>query len=184
MGAILGGDGIIAPTSGESIIVDGDLMVGMSGATGGADLALTTTGVGSTILNGKVGFDIFSGAGAGDNTAVLGAADLLVLSGPVTLGGTLAIGDPNSLSAWASGDKWRLFDWALSGAPTGTFTNLTGPVGNFTDLPDLSTYSLAWDVSDIYLGGTISVITVPEPGRLVLVVMGVFGLVLRRRRRV
>jgi autotransporter-associated beta strand protein len=184
VGAILGGDGIIAPTSGESIIVDGDLMVGMSGATGGADLALTTTGVGSTILNGKVGFDIFSGAGAGDNTAVLGAADLLVLSGPVTLGGTLAIGDPNSLSAWASGDKWRLFDWALSGAPTGTFTNLTGPVGNFTDLPDLSTYSLAWDVSDIYLGGTISVITVPEPGRLVLVVMGVFGLVLRRRRRV
>ncbi|MCB1207669.1 MAG: autotransporter-associated beta strand repeat-containing protein [Verrucomicrobiales bacterium] len=182
-GTILGGDGIIAPAVGESIIVDGDLFVGMSGASAGADLALTTSGAGSTILNGKVGFDIFSGDGAGDNTAVLGAADLLVLSGPVTLGGTLAIGDPNGLTAWASGDKWRLFDWALAGTPTGTFTNLTGTVGNFTDLPDLSTYSLAWDVSDIYAGGTISIVTVPEPGRMILVLFGLMGLVLRRRRK-
>ncbi|MCP5559948.1 MAG: autotransporter-associated beta strand repeat-containing protein [Verrucomicrobiaceae bacterium] len=186
LGATLGGDGIIAPLVNESIIVDGDLFVGMAGATTGADLALTTTGAGSTALNGKVGFDIFSGAGAGDNTAVLGAADLLVLSGPVTLAGTLAIGDPLGLTAWASGDKWKLFDWALVGTPTGTFTNLTGgPIGNFADLPDLSTYdpSLAWDVSDIYFGGTISIVTVPEPGRMMLLFFGLMGLVLRRRRK-
>ena len=183
VGATLGGDGFIAPVIHESIIVDGDLMVGMAGATTGADLALTTTGTGSTILNGKVGFDIFSGDGAGDNTAVLGAADLLVLSGPVTLGGTLAIGDPNALTAWVDGDKWKLFDWALSGAPTGTFTNLTSTVGNFTDLPDLSTYSLAWDVSDIYNGGTISIVTIPEPSRMMLLLFGFMGLVLRRRRK-
>jgi len=183
VGATLGGDGFIAPAIHESIIVDGDLMVGMAGATTGADLVLTTTGTGSAILNGKVGFDIFSGDGAGDNTAVLGAADLLVLSGPVTLGGTLAIGDPNALTAWADGDKWKLFDWALSGAPTGTFTNLTSTVGNFTDLPDLSTYSLAWDVSDIYNGGTISITTIPEPGRMMLLFFGLMGLVLRRRRK-
>ena len=136
------------------------------------------------MLNGKVGCDIFSGAGAGDNTLDLSAADRLILSGPVTLGGSLSITDPNSLTAWTDGDKWKLFDWALSGAPTGEFSNLMGlpTVGNFADLPDLSP-TLAWDVSDLYVGGTISVVTVPEPGRLLLLMMGLLGMIRRRRRR-
>ena len=183
-GTILGGDGIIAPGADELIIVDGDLIVGLPTAVAGSDLALTTSGSGSTTLNGKVGFDIFSGAGAGDNTLDLSAADRLILSGPVTLGGSLSITDPNSLTAWTDGDKWKLFDWALSGAPTGEFSNLMGlpTVGNFADLPDLSP-TLAWDVSDLYVGGTISVVTVPEPGRLLLLMMGLLGMIRRRRRR-
>jgi hypothetical protein len=85
--------------------------------------------------------------------------------------------------SWVAGTDWKLFDWAgLSGGVTGTFSNLADPAPfNHVNLPDLSSIGLAWDVSNLYTAGTIMVV-VPEPGRMLLVFLGLMGLFFRRRR--
>ncbi len=182
---ILGGDGFIAPGANNGVMIDGQLLVGDPLASMGTDLSIVTSGTGSMVLGSgsTTTFDLWSGAGAGDNTALLTAADLLVVGGTngVMLDGTLEILNPNSMTTWAQDDSWKLFDWtALSGGVTGSFSNLTSNVGNFANLPDLSALALAWDVSNLYTTGVITI--VPEPGRMVLLAFGLMTLVVRRRR--
>jgi autotransporter-associated beta strand protein len=186
-GATLGGSGLVTPGVNNSVTIDSGatLTVGNVADTEGSDLTITTSGTGALTINGKVEFDIWSGAGAGDNTLLPLTADRLIIGGgPVVLGGSLAINNPNSIAAWAAGDMWRLFDWALATSVTGTFTNITSTVGNFNDLPDLSAIDplLAWDASNLYSQGTLSVVLIPEPSRVLLLLLGGLGLLMRRRR--
>jgi fibronectin-binding autotransporter adhesin len=55
-------------------------------------------------------------------------------------------------------------------------------VGNFTDLPELDG-DLRWDTTQLYTQGTLSVVMIPEPSRALLVLIGLFGAVMRRRRK-
>jgi autotransporter-associated beta strand protein len=185
-GASLGGAGFIAPAIDNSIAINSGatLTVGNLADTEGSALRITTSGTGELVINGKVEFDVWSGTGAGDNSAAPLTADRLIIGGgSVVLGGTLAINNPNLLTNWAEGDIWRLFDWALATSVTGNFSNITSTVGNFTDLPDLSGDLLAWDTTNLYTQGTLSVVMIPEPSRALLVLIGLLGAVMRRGRR-
>jgi autotransporter-associated beta strand protein len=184
-GATLGGSGLVTPGVNNSVTIDSGatLTVGNLSDTQGSALTITTSGTGELTINGKVEFDIWSGVG--DNSAAPLTADRLVIGGGnVLLGGTLAINNPNSIVSWAAGDVWRLFDWALATNVSGSFTNITSTVGNFNDLPDLSAIDplLAWDASNLYSQGTLSVVVIPEPSRVLLVLIGLLGAVMRRRK--
>lgn len=179
---ILGGDGFIAPNANEMVTVNGQLLVGDPLATAGTDMSIITSGTGSLVLGAgsTTTLDLWSGAGAGDNTSMLTAADLLVIGGGngVTLGGTLEVLNPNGMTAWDEGDSWRIFDWTtLTGgieAP-GTGTNIFDVVL----LPTLPG-GIAWDTSGLYTTGNITI--APEPGRVALFSLGLLSLLMRRRR--
>ncbi|WP_176159652.1 beta strand repeat-containing protein [Prosthecobacter debontii] len=181
-GAVLGGTGRIAPAIHGSIVLTGaTLSVGDSSLSTpqAADLTLATTGTGLLSLQAAsiFAFDLFSGAGFGDNTLTAGAADLAVISGGLALGTdiTLRVSNPTGMTAFAAEDSWRLFDWS----------GLSGLTGNFTryELPTLSE-GLAWDLSQLYSHGVLSITVsvVPEPSRMLLLVLGLGGLIVRRRR--
>ena len=169
---ILSGTGIIA-TGANTITLDGTVSVG-SNSSAAASLALGTTS-GSVILGatGSMRFDLFSGAGAGDNTLSLTASDLLILTGDVSIlsGALLYIDNPNSMTNWAKGDMWKL--WNVSGVGTiignVSLANIIGPAlgGDRVFSFDSST-------------GILSI--VPEPGRAMLLLLGLMAMVGRRRR--
>ena len=71
------------------------------------------------------------------------------------------------------GDVFNLMDWA--GVAGGSFNAAT----DFT-LPDLTSASLSWDTSAFTNYGII--VVVPEPSRAVLLLVGLGGMLLRRRR--
>jgi hypothetical protein len=124
-----------------------------------------------------VSFDLFTGAGLGDSTASLAAADrLLVVYGNLNAasGAKLVIRNPSLMTGFAWGDMWTLVDLGGSGAISGTFVldySALGPLGpGLVGQFDNET-------------GVFSIIAVPEPSRALLLMLGLAGLVTRRRRR-
>ncbi len=73
------------------------------------------------------------------------------------------------------GDVFKLIDWSgtLSGGFTGTGSELA--------LPDLSASGLSWDSTALTTYGIL--VVVPEPSRALLLMFGLLGLMIRRRRR-
>lgn len=179
-GTTLGGSGSIVTDAGKSVFIGGTLNVGDSSTAGGIGI---TTGGGGLLrfdINSVLMLDLFSGAGLGDSTLQASAADMLTVGGQASIleGSRLFVGNPLGMTSWAEGDSWRLFDWtSLSTPASGTFDRL-----DFPTLPS----DLAWDLSDLYIGGTVIIapIIVPEPGRALLLGMGVLLLLMRRRRGV
>lgn len=185
-GGTLAGTGTVAPAANKNITISGIVSVGDAtlGAPVGSKLTLATTGSASTILgSGSIlRLDILTGAGAGDNSAAASAADQLRLAGDVTFatGALLQISNPNAMSAWLAGDRWRVFDWSSTGTITGSYSP-----GNIT-LPTL-TAGLTWDTADLFttsgaLSGTIDIIAVPEPGNLLIGIFCGLAMSLHRRR--
>lgn len=181
-GATLAGGGAITTKAGSSVNIGagGILSVG-DGTSAAADLTITTSGGGSLSFTSSsiLRLDIFGDASPGlgtDQVADPTRADKLIVTGDINLNGArLVVGDPNGVaSTFSKGDTWDLFDW-ISAFPLGSFT-----INPTTDLPTLSS-GLFWDTSDLLVGGTISV--VPEPSRMFLLMLGLTGLFLRRRRR-
>ncbi|WP_395738056.1 beta strand repeat-containing protein [Prosthecobacter sp.] len=178
--ASLGGSGSVILSANKSVTVNGALAVGNLGDTTGSALALTTSGTGSTILGGSstLHLGIFSGAGLGDSTGNAFAADVLDLSGSLTLtlGAILKLENPNGISsgAWADGDTFKLFDWSGLTTRSGTFT---------IDASDLNLpANLTLNTADLYTLGNISLIAAPEPGRAGFMGIALACLMLRRRR--
>ncbi|RVU49474.1 PEP-CTERM sorting domain-containing protein [Rubrivivax rivuli] len=102
------------------------------------------------------------------------AHDRIVFNGAVLLdGATLSLADGSALAAGlAAGSAFDLFDW--NGGVSGSFTTLA--------LPALAE-GLAWDTSDLYTGGALSVTAVPEPATWALMLGGLACGLLRRRQR-
>ncbi len=95
--------------------------------------------------------------------------------------GTIAVTDFGYASTAAKGDVFNLIDW--QGVMGGTFSAGTGfssggILGDF-DLPTLGV-GLAWDASAFSTYGIL--VVVPEPSRALLLLLGLLGLVTRRRR--
>jgi autotransporter-associated beta strand protein len=173
----LAGTGFINAGLDNSIVINGALVVGDPSLAAAADLRLTTSGTGSTILGSSsiLTLDIFSGAGLGDNTSNAAAADVLSLFGALDIqaGATLRLTNPNNLTSWDDVDVFKLFDWTSLSARTGEFTL------DVTDLDLPSGFIL--NTSNLYTLGTIGLV-VPEPGRATLLLLSGISLLLRRRR--
>ncbi|WP_265595451.1 autotransporter-associated beta strand repeat-containing protein [Verrucomicrobium sp. BvORR106] len=113
----------------------------------------------------------------------------VVNSGGLTLTGNLNV--TSSLTgnafdqAFAIGTTYNLLDWAgLMSASfnVGTnFRNGSEDTGLQFDLPDLSALARYWDVSQFLTDGTITVV-VPEPGRAMLLLLGLGVMCIGRRR--
>ena len=75
------------------------------------------------------------------------------------------------MSAWAIGDQWRLWDVTNAGTRTGNFAlaNILGPA--------LSSFQ-AWSFDS--QTGILSII--PEPSRVMLLMLGLGGVLMRRQR--
>lgn len=191
-GATLSGSGRIAP-SGQNIQINGILTVGTPNPTVGETLTLITTDLGALAINDRVNFDLFSGQGNGGLNG-LAAADRLILGSDAGVvlgaGALLSVStdipiDAANTAGWEPGTSWQIIDWsAVTGGVTGSFSNLAGGnVDNYPNLPDLSPLGYFWDVSNLYTQGTIMVV-IPEPSRMLLMVVGVGALLVRRRRGV
>lgn len=135
--------------------------------------------IGSAAYNSLV--DGITGAGSHDQMVFNGTT-----GSTLTFSGNLTV-VPSAFTPKA-GDVYNLLDWSLlvitdfSGFNVGTnFRDGSGDDGSQFDLPDLSgTPGLFWDVSRFTTSG--SIVVVPEPGRVLLLCLGILGLLMRRRR--
>ncbi|HCN78548.1 MAG TPA: hypothetical protein DIT13_15305 [Verrucomicrobiales bacterium] len=191
-GARLGGNGIIgslSPGAGIEIEPGGTLFVGQSTGLGAQTLTLRAEN--GFLISGSVELDIVGGAAGGLLNPQTGNNDRLIFTtatgvgfGTPDLSGALLKVNTNitlTPDAWTVGSAWKLFDWY---GLTSGFDNLpdTGTRhGNPNHLPDLSSLGLAWDWSQLYTDGSLSIV-VPEPGRALLLTLGMAFSLLRRTR--
>jgi autotransporter-associated beta strand protein len=179
-GGRLGGNGNAGSLTSSAALTQQAGGVIFAGQNGVQDAqTLTLQAAAGFIIGGSIDLDIIGGAASGTLNAPSGSNDLLVFSGgAVTLSGaTLNIRTtlPVTSGTWVAGSTWNLIDW----------TSVSGSFGTVTGLPDLSSLGLAWDWSQLYSSGTLSVVAaVPEPSRVLLAMVGLSLLLLRRRRKV
>jgi fibronectin-binding autotransporter adhesin len=183
-GSTILGTGRVSPASGGSVIFGNAaiLSVGDAGDTSGKRLIFTPASgtMSTTFQSGSVvEFDLFTGAGSGDNSGIGTAADALQWGGTLVLQSNvkLRVNNPNGMTTFAEGDTWKVLDWTTiaGSAPSGTFE------ASMLELPTL-TGLIGWDTSNLYTAGTIGIIQVPEPSRAVLMLGGLMAAVVRRRR--
>jgi hypothetical protein len=151
-GGTVAGSGSINEAGNGVGISGGTLSIGNAGDTTGSSFTVISTNALNFKTNATLAVDLFSGAGAGDNTGSAAAADILNAQCPVifTNNATLTLGNPNNLTGWAIGDKWKIANW--SSTVSGTITTVNGPT-----MPA----GLAWDTSALYSSGIIGITTVP-----------------------
>ena len=176
-------DGLLTQSNGGRVVVGGLLLIQEAGelqgngrlmgdvsngvlVAPGASLGrLTIAGNYAQVSTGTLQIDL-GGLSPGTDF------DQLSVMGSTTLDGTLSVSLVNSFSP-KLGDSFDILDW---GTLSGTFSTLQLPaLGN----------NLAWDTSQLYTTGVISVTTVPEPRTAVLFAMAapaLFAASMRRRK--
>ena len=175
-GSTVGGTGSIENGAGL-VYLNGALVVGDSTLGSPVASQFEIGGTGSIVLGSTSSliFDLFTGDGLGDSTSIASAADRLKLFGTLdaTLGGTLVIGNPSAMAAFADGDMWTLFDFTGGGSITGTFAAV-----------DYSALGLTGGLVGTFDSGTgvFSVSNIPEPSRAMLLAFGLISLIQRRSR--
>ena len=191
LGAITPGDN--AGTVNGGLFITGNLALDNGTNFGAASLKVTgatlndsgitnALGLGGTAYTDYVTANAANWNDRGQNA--FGNHDWLSINGSLTIntGSTLTVADNGYLANAQTGDVFDLIDWV--GAFNGTFnvgTNFRagGAGGGDLVLPTLNG-GLAYDVSQFTTYGVV--IVVPEPGRAMLLLVGLASLVLRRRR--
>ena len=108
--------------------------------------------------------------------------DYINVTGTFTLDGTVKILE-NGTVGYAAGQVFNVIDWAninATGFNAGSGFTAGGSFADF-NLPNLSSLNLAWDTSAFTSYGIL--VIVPEVSRTLLLMLGLFGLMMRRRRR-
>jgi autotransporter-associated beta strand protein len=201
-GTVLGGNGTIA---GDLTVNAGALIApGSSAGTAGT----LTIGGSTVVINGngvaetRVNFDYTTATGnvpgltsatwSSYNGALLTgnggqSNDLLNFTASTTsltwnTGGKISLNQIGSAYSWVQGDVFNLLDWTALGDSGNGAGSIGGTFNSAIDfnLPIL-TGGLAWDTSRFVTTGAIAV--VPEPGRALLMLIGLMGLFFRRRRQ-
>ncbi len=197
------GTGAVTVQTGSTLLGTGTVRGSTFTAQSGS---IIHSGDGSAATNfGTLRFTPSSGSGsfnfAAGSSTILGlnpggTGDLLnfdgLSAGTLTFDGNLTITAPGYVPT--SEETFNLLDWANL---TSTFASRYAAssyssylLGNGDDnlgfdLPDIAGSGYGWDISQFIINGTIStVMLVPEPGRASLLLAGVCGLLLRRRRMV
>ncbi|WP_395734872.1 beta strand repeat-containing protein [Prosthecobacter sp.] len=172
-GGTLAGNGILGVAGTLNVVnVGGILAPGTSTQTAAQRLDI----YGGLTSTGTLSFNLFSvtlGSGSTSNSDTL----KFFSNEQITLGGTLAVSNNTGTlsTTWTEGTWFQLVDWNV--VATGNRSV------NFTDVSFLPSLAggLQWDVSQFATDGRIYVV-VPEPGRAVLVLMGLALCAVRRRR--
>jgi len=193
------GIGATMVTSGSTILGTGFIQGSSFTAANGATIH---AGDGTTQANyGTLTFMPTSGSGTFDfqpgSSIVLGinpggTSDLLNFVGTGT--STLLFNGNLTITAAAftpmAEETFNLLDWSgLAAPPTfdSRFTHVGRLFGNGDeaagfDLPDISGSDYYWDISNFITQGTISIVLVPEPSRIALMLIACLALFLRRSR--
>lgn len=179
-GTMLSGTGTV---QGTTTVTFGQIRPGDTGGTG----------VGTLTIQGNL---IFNPADSSPVTTVAdfkildaATADEIILTGDLTLNnfGRFTVGFDPAYTATA-GDTWNLLDWSglLTSNGFSTGINLRDGSGDDEtnlDLPTLTGGNL-WDITNFSGSGslTITIVSIPEPSRTLLIVAGLTSLLLRRNR--
>jgi autotransporter-associated beta strand protein len=197
------GTGAVTALTGSTIlgsgVVQGSSFTATSGSTVHAGDGTAQSNYGTltfTPVSGSGSFDFQSGSSVVLGLNPGGTGDLLSFDG--LSNGTLLFN--GNLSVTAPGynpvgvDTFNLLDWAnlstttfhsrFSSASYSGFLLGNGDDILGFDLPDISSSGYGWDISQFITNGTIStVFVIPEPSRALLLMLGLAGLVTRRRRK-
>jgi autotransporter-associated beta strand protein len=197
------GTGAVAAQTGSTIlgsgVVQGSSFTATSGSTVHAGDGTAQSNYGTltfTPASGSGRFDFQSGSSVVLGLNPGGTGDLLSFDG--LSNGTLLFN--GNLSVTAPGynpvgvDTFNLLDWAnlstttfhsrFSSASYSGFLLGNGDDNLGFDLPDISSSGYGWDISQFTVNGTIStVFIIPEPSRALLLMLGLLGIVTRRRRK-
>lgn len=152
------------------------------GGDGGADRGILNFAAGLNASTATLDLSVLNNSNRGTSYDALDVA-----GGALTLNaGTFIMVSAEIGFSVADGDSFDLLDWA-SIIPNGfdVGTNLrdgSGDAGTNLDLPDLSSFSLKWDVSNFLVNGTLMAV-IPEPSRVALLLVAGMGSTLRRRRQ-
>lgn len=172
-----------ASASSSTSNLQGSIILGISMPT------ITDATFGGNAL-GSVGYNAWADAISGNSSH-----DRLVFGNPTTGTGynlnflttTGSLQVQGSSFTPAMGQAFNLLDW--SNLVTTNFSGFSfnsgyltgnGDEGTDLDLPDISSSGLLWDFSRFTTSGVI--VVVPEPSRALLILFGLAGLMLRRRR--
>lgn len=194
-GTTLGGTGSISPTGANSVILGGSLAPGTPGTSNGVG-TLTFTPVSGNVTfssTSSAAFQLGTNGTHGYNVAYDATGFIQSVTGTYADGGNdrLLFGSSGSGTldfssmvagglgvSFASGytpayhDVFDLMDW----------NNITGLSAAQQSLPDLAPFNplWSWDTSLFASQGVIGIVSVPEPSRALLLLLGVMSLALRR----
>lgn len=178
-------------------VVKGASFTAASGATihaGDSTVAGTTGTLSFTPVAGsgswnfqsgsQIVLDITPGSNTSDQLSFTGSGGhTLAFSGSLTVG-------PAAFVPVAP-QVYQIFSWTgIAGAPTFAshyfapgFLLGNGDESAGLDLPDISGSGFGWDLGNLTVNGSLGLIMVPEPSRVLLITAGICGMFLRRRRR-
>lgn len=184
---VISGTGSVA----GSLVVGGAASLHPGVTSDPADLLTAGDGVGTLSISGDLGFTT-----SADHTVAVFQIFSAVSADALVIGGDLALSEASYLSvlfdpfytpSW--GDSWQLMNWEGLLTLNGFSTGLNGRTGKDSDanegnlnLPDLSDFNLLWNIDPLTNGGALAITIVPEPSRVLLVLLSLGGIAGVRRR--